>query len=169
MNAHVPLGTEVRVAREVIEQITAAGIGSDDLDFAELVSAECGLQDRLCRILRASRWADKQAEALGSMISEMQERKKRLEAKGERLKGVALWAMQEAGLPKLEAPDLSASVAKGKPPLLITVPPESLPDAVCRIKREPDKAALRLCIERGMQIDGVSLGNAQPYLTARWK
>jgi hypothetical protein len=169
--ARFPLAADVRVAREPIaEQITAAGIdGSDDPDFGTLVASECGLQERLCRIMRAARWADKQAEALASMIAEMQERKKRLEAKGERLKGVVLWALQEAGLPRLDAPDLSATVAKGKPPLVITVPAEQLPDTVCRIKREPDKAKVRSFIEAGLQIEGVSLGNPAPYLTARWK
>lgn len=167
MNHHTPLPADVRIAQEVVEQLKAAGIDADDPDFATLIESECDLQERLRRMMRAARWSAKQAEALKDMVDEMRERQKRMEAKAERIKAAVLWAMQETGLPRLEAPDLTVTIAKGKPPLVVTADAATLPDEFCKVVREPSKTKLREALEAGVVIDGVSFGNASPYLTVR--
>lgn len=169
MNQSAPLSTDVRLAGEVVDQLKAAGIDPDDMDFATLVESECDLQDRLRRMMRAARWAGKQAEACKTIVDETRERQKRLEAKESRLKQIVLWALQESGLPRLDAPDFSATIAKGKAPLLVTCSPASLPDELCTITREISKSKLREALEAGTAIEGVSFGQAAPYLNPRWK
>lgn len=169
MSQSVPLTADVRLAGQIVEQLKAAGIDPDDSDFATLIESECDLQDRLRRMMRAARWAGKQAEALKSMVDEMQERRKRLESREARLKQIVLWALQEAGLPRLDAPDFSATIARGKAPLIVTADASTLPDELCNISREPSKSKLREALEAGTVIEGVSFGNPAPYLNPRFK
>lgn len=156
------LGDDVRLSREIAEQIQAAGISEDDPDFADLLASETDIQARLCRILRYGRHVEAQAKALGEMLSEMRDRKARLERKAESLRSVALWAMSEVGLKKLEAPDLSASVSMGKPKVIL-IDEALLPDELCRIERSPNKTALANALQHG-PIPGAELSNPQPSL-----
>lgn len=170
MNEHTPLPASVRIAQEVVEALKLAGIDPEqDEDFATLLDSECDLQEQLRQIVRAAHWASKQAEGCKAIESEIAERRKRFEDKSDRLKQLVLWALQESGLPKLTAPDFTVSIAKGKAPLLVTCGADDLPDTVCTIKREVSKTKLREALEAGAVFDGVSFGNASPYLTARFK
>lgn len=163
------LANDIRIAEGVIDLMQAAGVGLDDPDFAELFDAECDLQERLRRMLRAARETEATSKALAGIIAEMRSRKERLDAKAGGLREAVSFAMQEAGLRTLPAPDFTASLSVGKPKLigLDSIDPQHLPDTCCRIKREPDRTKIREFLEGGLIIEGISLGNPAPVLTIR--
>lgn len=167
MNYQRPsLASEVRIAKEVVDRIIAAGIDPDDSDFTTLVESECDVVERIRRMLRAARYEATQADALATLIAEMRERKVRRENKAERLRSIAAWAMQEAELRRIEAPDFTASLAAGRSPVSIS-DADALPESLCRIKREPDKLAIRAALEAGQVVPGATLGNPYPILNVR--
>lgn len=166
MNERVHLAADVRVAAAAIDLIRAAGIDEADSDFAALVETECDALERLRRMLRAARVAEADAKATGDVINELRERKTRLESKSEQLRGTVLWALEELGMTKLEAPDMTVSVRPGRPGVEVT-DLSKIPDRFVRVKIEPDKAAIRDALEQGEQIEGVTLKNARPSLTIR--
>jgi Siphovirus Gp157 len=159
------LTDEVRIAAEIMQQLQAAGIESDDPDLPQLLASESNIQGRIVNLLRVSRRTKEYAAALAKIIGEERERKERLDRKAERLRDVALWAMQETGLPKVEAPDLSASVSAGKPKVII-IDEQMLPDAMCRVERTANKTALAQALQHG-PIPGAELANGTPTLTVR--
>ena len=161
-----PLAHEVRIAQAVVEEILSAGVTHDDPDLTALVESECDVVERLRRILRYARHVEGQTKVLAEMMSEMRDRKARMEAKTEDLRSAVKWAMSEIGLKRIDAPDLTASLSGGKAPLVIS-DEAALPDDLCRIKREADKTAIRVALDGGREIPGVSLGNPQPTLTVR--
>jgi hypothetical protein len=163
-----PFSDAMRVAQLAIDAIKAAGISEDDPDFITLVENETDALERIRRILRAARYAEADAEKLKAMMADMAERKKRFEAKADTLRAIAKTAMEGLGLPKLHAPDFTASLSGGRPPLIIA-DEEAIPSQLCRIKREPDKTAIRKALEAGEVIPGAELGLSSSTLTVRTK
>ena len=159
------LSDDMRVAAEVRAHLIAAGIDADDADLAALMDGECDLIERLRRILRYARQTEALSKALAEMQAEGRERKARLDAKADRLRGVVLHAMQELGLKKIEAPDLTASVGAGRAKVVIT-DEAALPDDVCVMKREPSKTAIAAWLAE-KPCPGAELGNPVPVLTVR--
>lgn len=156
---------EVRVASAIALQIADAGVDADDPDFTTLLESECDVVERLRRVLRASRFQEAQSKALGEMIAEMRERKGRLDRKADGLRGVALWAMTELGLRKVEAPDLTASITAGRPKVII-IDEAALPDDVCVFERKPSKAAIAAWLDE-KPCPGAEMSNGGPSLTVR--
>jgi hypothetical protein len=169
MNPPRRLHDDVWLTHEVVTRLRESGVTDDDPDFLEILENESDLLERLRRMVRASREQKTYAKALGEMIADMRERKARLELRAEQIDSVVLWALQESGVRRLDAPDFTASVASGKPPLMIAVDPKDLPNRYCRVTREPSKSRLREDLETGIEVEGVTLGNPVPYLTVRTK
>jgi hypothetical protein len=159
------LSAEVAVAKSIVELIRG-DVPDDDPDFLTLVESECDVIERLRRMLRAARHAENSAKALGEMIGEMRDRKTRFDDKATSLRATVSWALQELGIKSLESPDFTATLSPGKRPVKI-VNEALLPDDLCRIKREPDKAKIKELLEAGTPLEGAILGNPQPVLTVR--
>lgn len=158
MNVHAPLAQDVRVAQEVIEQLHAAGIFEDDPDFATLLEAESDLPNRLESMIRRAHYVEAQSKALAGLITEMRDRKGRLDHQAEKLRHIAMHAMLEAGLPRIAAPDFTASVSKTRPAVVVS-DSNAVPDSFCQIKREPDKTKIREFLEGGLDAPWAQLGN----------
>lgn len=103
-------------------------------------------------------------KALAELIDGMQARKKRLEEGAKFLRVAALNAMQEAGVPKIKAPDMSLSVGYSKPKVVI-VDEALIPDSLCRISRAANKTEIAKVIAAGEAVPGTELGNPQPFLS----
>lgn len=167
MTSH--LANDVTLGKVAIDAIRQAGIDESDRDFAALVESECDILERLRRMLRAARFAEADMKALDGLIAEMRERKERLGEKAKRLRAAVTWALGELGMKRLDAPDLTATLTPGKPALVGELDAALLPDRFCRVKREPDRPAIRAALEAGELIEGIYLGNADPILTVRTK
>jgi hypothetical protein len=128
------------------------------------LEGESGLPDQLASLLRIALRDEAYADGIKAIIADNKERQARLEARAEKMRAIVKWAMGEASIPKLTAPDLTASVSAGRAPLEITNDVSVIPDAFCRIKREPDKTAIRKALEDGEMLPWAVLGNPQPTL-----
>lgn len=166
MNMYQNLSQELAAAQFVMDALTAAGITQDDPDFDALFSSECDALERLKRMLRAARWAEANAKAVKDMEAEMKERRSRFEAKADTLRTIVKQAMATLDLKKIEAPDLTASLAAGKPSVVIE-DEEAIPSQLCVIKRQPDKTAIKKALEQGETVPGAALSPATPILTVR--
>jgi hypothetical protein len=99
----------------------------------------------------------------------MRQRLSRLAERGLKKRQLALEAMNEAGLKKLEQPDFTASARLGAPPLVV-LSAEVIPEGYC-IPQPPklDRQALTTDLRRGDQVPGACLGNQALVLTVRTK
>lgn len=144
--------------------------------FPDLTEDAQALQDTLAGIddfeevcLAALRYAverEAHGKALGEMIDGMKARKGRLEEGAKNLRNQVMQAMQEAGLSRIKAPDMSVSVGPGKPKLIIT-DEAAVPAGLCRIKREPDKKLIAEWLVNRAKPDWVEWGNPVPFLSLR--
>jgi hypothetical protein len=112
-------------------------------------------------------------EALGSglraRLNDMKERQSRLEVRASKRRDLALQAMNEAGLTKLDQPDFTASARAGVPALVV-VCEQTIPEAYW-LPQPPklDRQGLLGELKRGGTVPGVELSNPKPVLMVRTK
>ena len=106
---------------------------------------------------------------LRTRLEDMRQRLTRLDERGAKKRQLALEAMCEVGLKKLEQPDFTASARAGTPTL--TVISEGLVPASYWVPQPAklDRQALLADLKRGAEIPGAQLGNPRPTLAVRTK
>jgi hypothetical protein len=116
----------------------------------------------IAEIIRSALVDEALQSGLRLRLQEMKERLSRLEARSAKKRELAIGAMQEAGLRKLEQPDFTASARGGSPSLLVTAYWVPQPPKL-------DRQTLLGSLKRGEQISGAQLSNSQPVLSVRTK
>jgi hypothetical protein len=162
-----PLSNSVRIVAELRERLkTEFGLDDGDEALETTIEGETDLPEQIARLARAALRSEAYAEGMKALIRENAERKARLETRAAKLRGVIAWAMSDSGMTKLPLPDMSLSLSQGKPPLIVDEG-AVIPDELCRIKREPDKTAIRSALDRGDNLAFARIGNAGQVLTIR--
>lgn len=167
MSHSIPLPNAVSIVAGLRERLKAEfDLDDGDETLEDTLEGATDLNEQLAKIARQAIETEAFAGALGEIIKTSQSRKARLEYRAERLRAVIKWAMSESGTQKASLPDITLSLSKGRPPVIIDyIFP--LPDRFARVKREPDTVAIRVALESGELLDFARLGNAQPTLTIR--
>lgn len=97
------------------------------------------------------------------------ERRKRFEQQGLRIRGVLLALMQAANLPRLERPEATISISKGRDRVEIE-DEAAVPDAFCNIKRTPNKTLIKeLLTGTGVKPNWARMSKSEPSLSMRTK
>ena len=164
------LAAEVAIARVAIERVREV-VDDDDADFLELVENETDALEILRRLLRRARRAEAEAAAVKAMRQELAEelkaRQERHAQRADALRRAVVWAMGELGLPRVMAPDFTATVSTPEHGPVEVPDPEAVPIEFCRVKREPDKAKIEKLLDGGMCPNWASFAPARPRLTIR--
>lgn len=96
------------------------------------------LTDRIAALVRDSVRTKAMAAALKLIIEDNLTRMRRFEDKAERLRALALYAMTEANIQKVDAPDYTISNTEGQKRVIIT-DEDAVPNELCKIERTPLK------------------------------
>ena len=106
---------------------------------------------------------------LRSRVDDMKERLSRLELRATKKRQLAVEAMTEVGLNKLEQPDFTASARAGSPALVV-IAEERIPEAYW-LPQPPklDRQTMLGELKRGADVPGAQLSNPQPVLMVRTK
>lgn len=144
-------------------------IENDERLFADMLEGESGdAMEMLDGVLRAAVQADSMAAAAEARATDLEARRDRYRNRAKVLRGAAFAAMDALGMRKRELPDLTASIAVGRPSVLITEE-SAIPDQYIRVSRSPDKSALLQALKAGGDVPGVTLNNSLPSLQVRTK
>jgi hypothetical protein len=106
---------------------------------------------------------------LRTRLDEMRTRLGRLAERGLKKRQLALEAMNEVGLKKLEQPDFTASARSGLPSLVVTSEQAIPPDYWIPQPPKLDRQGLTSDLKRGKEVPGACLANANPVLAVRTK
>lgn len=160
-------------ARLKDELIAVTGLDSEDECLADTLEGMSSLNEIIVRAAREAKDAEAMAEAMKAIMAENAERCQRFKNKAAKIRHAIAFAMQDAGLPKITAPDLTISQRAGKVAPKI-VDPDALPDwaKVEKIVMTPDRDAIKQAFEEdpaGFSCAGVIIPNAEPVLTIRSK
>ncbi len=140
-------------------------LAEDPTTLADTLEGESALPDVISSLIRDARKDEALATALGSMLSESRDRKARLEHRASRRRSIALALMQSGGVPKLEAPDFTASIRAVTPSVQVT-DAEALPNGLYAVLRVPDKAKIKEALAQG-PVAGAHMSNGGSSLTIR--
>lgn len=136
MNAPVQLAEIARIAAEL-----DALCGDDELLFAGMIEGETDVHAIVGKLHQRLAADQELVAGITERQAELAERKRRLSARIDATKATVGKFLRAAKLPKIELAEASYSVRDGKPKLEI-VNPDAVPEALTRIKREPDKTAI---------------------------
>lgn len=172
---HNPLDAAVVTRQNLRDQLLAAwpDLADDSETLLDSLSGLDNFEEQIVAIMRQVAEREAYAKALSELMAGMHERKQRLENGAKWLRAAVLHAMQEAGVPKIRAPDMSLSVSPGKPKLVI-VDEAAIPAEFLRVKTEPDKKAIAEWLSNLTPFDAdppswVTWGNPQPFLSVHRK
>jgi len=154
---------------ELRDRLKAAySLDDDDPALIDTLEGLSDLDAAIAAVIREAREAETFAGGLGGIVKAAQDRKARLLAKAERLRGVASWAMQDAGLAKITVPDLTIIMARGRPQIVINDEASLPSDCVTVVTTtKPDRTAIKSRLDAGDDIPGAHYSNAAPVLTVR--
>jgi hypothetical protein len=141
----------------------------DEETLADSLEGITDLHEMIAAVIRSALVDEALRVGLRSRVGEMRERLIRLELRCEKKREMALEAMSQLGLRKLEQPDFTASVRAGLPTLVVVNECDIPPDYWVPQPPKLNRQALLAGMKRGDEVPGVQLGNAKPILTVRTK
>ena len=142
---------------------------ADEETVRDTLEGITDLHEMIAAIIRSALVDEALQAGLRTRIDDMRQRLTRLDERGAKKRQLALEAMCEVGLKKLEQPDFTASARAGVPSLIIMS--EGLVPDPYWVPQPPklDRQALLADLKRGAEIPGAQLGNPQPTLAVRTK
>jgi hypothetical protein len=141
----------------------------DEETLADTLEGITDLNDMISAVIRSALVDEALQSGLRFRVDDMRERLSRLELRASKKRQLALEAMSEAGLAKLEQPDFTASVRAGSPALVV-IAEENIP-APYWLPQPPklDRQTILGELKRGIAIAGAEMSNPKPVLSVRTK
>jgi Siphovirus Gp157 len=164
-----PLSVETTKYLQLKERILLNYPHADEGTLSDTLEGITDLHEMIAAVIRSALVDEALQAGLRTRLEEMRQRLARLEERGAKKRQLALDAMTEVGLKKLEQPDFTASARAGLPHLLI-VADDVIPEPYW-VPQPPklDRQSLLADLKRGEVIPGAQLGNPKPTLAVRTK
>ena len=163
------LNTQVHLYRRLHAQLLQNFPGSDDETIRDTLEGITDLHEMIAAVIRSALVDEALHAGLRFRLDDMKQRLSRLEDRGTKKRQLALEAMSEVGLTKLEQPDFTASARAGSPALIV-IAEDRIPDTYW-LPQPPklDRQTILGELKRGAEIPGAQLSNPQPVLMVRTK
>ena len=142
---------------------------ADDETIRDTLEGLTNLHEMIAAIIRSALVDEALQTGLRSRLDEMRARLGRIAERGLKKRQLALEAMNEVGLKKLEQPDFTASARSGSPALVVTSEQAIPSDYWVPQPPKLDRQGLTSDLKRGKEVPGACLGNANPVLMVRTK
>jgi hypothetical protein len=164
-----PPNSQIQYYRTLKEHLVEEFPSLDDETIRDTLEGITNLHEMIAAIIRSALVDEALRTGLCCRIKDMKERLSRLELRATKKRHLALEAMTELGLAKLEQPDFTVSARPGSPALVV-VAEDHVPNAYW-VPQPPrlDRQTMLGELKRGVEIPGVQLSNPQPVLMVRTK
>jgi hypothetical protein len=141
----------------------------DEETLADTLEGITDLNEMIAAVIRSALVDESLHAGLRCRIDDMKERLSRLELRATKKRQLALDAMTEVGLSKLEQPDFTASARAGSPALVV-IAEGMIPEAYW-LPQPPklDRQVILRELKRGVEIPGAEMSNPKAVLTVRTK
>jgi hypothetical protein len=137
--------------------------------LADTLEGITDLHEMIAAVIRSALVDEALRIGLRSRLDDMRERLSRLELRASKKRELALEAMTEVGLSKLEQPDFTASARAGARALVV-IAEDRVPE-VYWLPQPPklDRQVILGELKRGIEIPGAEMSNPKPVLSVRTK
>jgi Siphovirus Gp157 len=142
---------------------------TDEETLLDTLEGITDLHEMIAAVIRSALVDEALHTGLRFRVDDMKERLSRLELRAAKKRQLALDAMNEVGITKLEQPDFTASARSGSPALVV-ITEDRIPEAYW-LPQPPklDRQAILGELKRGMEIPGAQMSNPKPVLSVRTK
>jgi phage host-nuclease inhibitor protein Gam len=155
---------EAAVVAQILEALREEG--EDAVQFA--IREGTTYEDCLMQLVDYQAEAASMVEAISERQRNLADRKTRFNNRVDRARDALADLLRGANLRKYEMPECTLSL--GHTPAALRIIDEAMiPEAFIRIKREPDKTAIKAALKAGDAVAGVELSNGGETLTIRRK
>lgn len=153
--------------REFADLIAAFPELAEDEDLrADTIEGETDAYRVLGKIVAIERDANSMIAAINERAKELSARKERYNRRKDAMRALLLRLLKAADLSKVSLPEATVSVGKGRPGVEI-IDETLLPDNVVKLKREPDKTAIKAALDAGQEVPGATLKVGNETITVR--
>jgi Siphovirus Gp157 len=161
------LKNELQLYNRLHERLLEQLPDIDDETIRDTLEGITDLQEMIAAVIRSALVDEALHAGLRFRLDDMKERLSRLELRANKKRELALEAMTEVGLTKLEQPDLTASARTGSPALVV-IAEDRIPEAYW-LPQPPklDRQAVLAELKRGIEIPGAQMSNLKPVLSVR--
>lgn len=162
------LAYDVTVLEREFADLVAAypELAEDDELRADTIEGETDAYRVLGKIVAIERDANSMVLAIGERAKELAVRKDRYTRRKDAMRALLLRLLKAADLNKVSLPEATVSVGKGRAGVEI-VDESLLPDNVVKLKREPDKTAIKAALDAGEDVPGAALRLGGETITVR--
>jgi hypothetical protein len=164
-----PLRFEVHRYGLLRERLLQAFPQTDDETIRDTLEGITTLTELIAEIIRSALIDESLQTGLRSRLDDMKERLSRLEQREVKKRQLALEAMSEVGLTKIEQPDFTLSLRAGPPSLIVITESDIPKDYWVPQPARLNRQALLNELRRGAEVPGVQLSNIKPTRTVRTK
>lgn len=152
---------EVQSLLEVFPQLA-----EDEELFKDTLEGNTRFNEVMDRLLTEMKDNETLAEATSARIGKLRERQTRLVHRAQFYRALMHRLMDRTGLKSLALPEAKISVCKSQEKVIVT-DEAAIPDAYCKITREPNRTAIKNAIKSGTYIPGATLSNGGTSISVR--
>jgi hypothetical protein len=166
---HHTISIETTKHQQAKERLLADYPNLDEETLCDTLEGITDLHEMIAAVIRSALVDEALQSGLRTRLVDMKSRLSRLEERGMKKRQLALEAMTEAGLKKLEQPDFTASARAGLPGLVV-LEDDLIPEGYW-VPQPPklDRQSLLADLKREGPIPGTELSNPKPTLSVRTK
>jgi hypothetical protein len=163
----MPIKAAVQRFTQLRERLKQDYPDIDDETLADTLEGISDLPEQLQAVIRSALEDESLAEALKLRLTDIRTRINRFEERSERKRALAASVMRDAGLPRLIAPDFTASVRPVAPGLVVSnetlIPPDYWVPQPPKLNRQE----LISILKSGTPVPGAGLSNGGSTLSVR--
>lgn len=152
--------------RDLVDRLRTL-CGDDEESFLDTLDGEADTTEAARRVVRWMQEQTSQAEAMQNLGELYYARSKVFVSRSDGARRALFHFMEYLGVKSMALPEATLSVRQGQIGLAGEADADTLPDDLVRIKREPDKKAIRAALEAGREVPGYVLSNGAPSLSVR--
>lgn len=161
----------VMAAEDVIKEINALmaefpQLAEDEELLLDTLEGNTRFNEIMERFLSAMRENETLAEAISQRIGKLRERLTRVTHRAQFYRALMHRLLERSGVKSVALPEAKVSVVNS-PEKVIVTDESVIPDAFCRITREPNKTAIKNALKSGTIIPGVTLSNGGTTIQVR--
>jgi hypothetical protein len=164
-----PLAVEVSTYQALRGRLLNEWPELDEETLADSLEGITDLHEMIAAVIRSALVDEALHAGLRCRLDNMKARLSRLEVRAAKKRQLALEAMTEVGVTKLEQPDFTASTRVGSPALIVMAK-DKIPNTYW-LPQPPklDRQTILGELQRGAEVPGAQLSNPQPVLMVRTK
>lgn len=128
------------------------------------IEGETDLYELLAKAARDALQAEAMAVAIQSLMNDNVSRKERMIRRAEKLRAAVKAAMSDLEIKRRDYPDMTLSLAPGRPRLIIQSDAQSMPTEFTRLEVVIDKPKIALALQDGGKLDFAHYTVPEPSL-----